>query len=449
MSRSVQYDVLIVGMGPAGIAAACAAAEGGRRTAIVDDNPAPGGQIWRGRLSEGDSPIFVPPPTNAARRCPVGAREPGQSPEDRQAAAWFRRLAAAGVECITGTQVVAQTDGNVLLAESGGVCRELAYDKLVLATGARESFVPFPGWTLPNVVGAGGLQALVTAGLPIAGKRVAVAGGGPLLFSVAAGLRQAGAKVILIAEQTCWSRLIRFGFALVRLAPGKLMQGLRYKWRLLGVPYRAGCWPVAAEGERQLERVTFRAGKKTWTEPCDYLACGFGLTPNTELPRLLGCRMEGGVVKVDPWQETSVPGVYCAGEPTGIGGVERALAEGQIAGHAAAGQPDRARRFFSTRARMRRFAGALNRAFALRDELRQLAAADTIVCRCEDVTRRQMASYTGWRPAKLHTRCGMGSCQGRVCGAAAQFLFGWEPDSVRPPIFPVSVESLAGVNGQE
>ena len=127
---------------------------------------------------------------------------------------------------------------------------------------------------------------------------------------------------------------------------------------------------------------------------------------------------------------------------TGVAGADCALVEGQIAGLAAAGLAGQGRAFFGQRASWHRFRDALNDAFALRPELRRLATADTVVCRCEDVRRETLASFENWRAAKLHTRCGMGTCQGRTCGAAAQFLFGWDNNSVRPPVFPVSVGAL-------
>jgi hypothetical protein len=145
---------------------------------------------------------------------------------------------------------------------------------------------------------------------------------------------------------------------------------------------------------------------------------------------------------VDEWQQTSVPGVYCAGEPTGIGGLELSLIEGQIAGLAASGQKEKARSLFGQREKWGRFAARLAKAFALRPELKSLPDNDTLLCRCEDVafgTARQQAS---WRAAKLQTRCGMGPCQGRVCGPAAEFLLGWNADSVRPPVFPALISSL-------
>ena len=164
--------------------------------------------------------------------------------------------------------------------------------------------------------------------------------------------------------------------------------------------------------------------------------------PNLELPALLGCRMGETGVAVDEYQSSSVAGVYCAGEVTGIGGLELALVEGEIAGLAAAGRLETARRRFGARESGRRFAAALERAFALRGELKTLPQPDTLVCRCEDVPLGRIRGCRGWREAKLHTRCGMGPCQGRVCGPALEFLQGWKVESVRPPVFPARVGSL-------
>lgn len=327
----------------------------------------------------------------------------------------------------------------MLYAERQEAPLELHYGKLILATGARERFLPFPGWTLPNVMGAGGLQAMVKGGVPIAGKRVVVAGSGPLLLAVAAYLRKRGAEVALIAEQTDWTRLARFGLAIAR-EPSKVLQGLSLKWALRGVPYRTGCWPVQALGENRLAEVVLKTTARTWREPCDYLACGFGLVPNIELPVLLGCKIQNGFVAVNEWQETSQPGIYCAGEPNGIGGVDLALIEGQIAGFAAAGLENQARRELPARSQALWLRTGLDQAFALRDELREIATPDTIVCRCEDVPLERMRAHTAWRSAKLQTRCGMGPCQGRICGPAAEFLLGWRQESVRPPIFPVRLD---------
>jgi NADPH-dependent 2,4-dienoyl-CoA reductase/sulfur reductase-like enzyme len=161
---------------------------------------------------------------------------------------------------------------------------------------------------------------------------------------------------------------------------------------------------------------------------------------------LLGCRVSEIGVEVDGEQRTSVPNVYCAGEPTGIAGLEAAMVEGEIAGLAASGKAAKATRLHRRRGAQMALGRAMDRAFALRGELRTLAEPDTIVCRCEDVRfaqlQRQAISQSGWTDAKLQTRCGMGACQGRVCGPALNVLFGWRNGSVRSPIFPVPIGAL-------
>jgi NADPH-dependent 2,4-dienoyl-CoA reductase/sulfur reductase-like enzyme len=412
---SQRYDVLIIGAGPAGIAAACVAAESGARVGVVDDNPGPGGQIWRGVAEHSPSP---------------------------QASDWYARLERAHVTHISGATVVAQPAPNVLTAECSTRTLFLEYGKLVIATGARERFLPFPGWTLPGVMGAGGLQALVKSGLSISGKRVVIAGSGPLLLAVADYLLRRGARILLIAEQAPARRVYAFAARLL-LHSAKARQALRLRCALAGIPYRLGAWPVAAGGAEKLEWVEVTSGSRKTRIACDYLACGFHLIPNVELAELLGCELAGSFVLVNEWQETAAPNVYCAGEPVGIGGLETALVEGQIAGYAAAGKSERARALFDERTRARRFADLLERTFALRDELRTLPAPETLVCRCEDIPHDRLAQYADWRGAKLYARCGMGPCQGRVCGPAAEFLFGWKVESVRPPIFPARIESLS------
>ena len=416
MRQAVAFDVVIAGAGPAGIAAACAIGEGARRVrvGVIDDNPGTGGQIWRGRAP------------------------------DKSAARWIDRFQRCGCELMAGTTIIASPRAGTLLAEdSSGEAIEIAYERLILATGARERFLPFPGWTSPRVMGAGGLQAMVKGGMPIAGKSIVVAGSGPLLLAVAATLRRYGATIALVAEQADWERLI--GFSRHLLGDwGKLRQAIGIKARLLGVPFQAGCWPVEAIDRGDSLRVRLRTAAAEMIElDCDYLACGFFLVPNLELAMLLGCAIDdrGGVV-VNAWQETNVGGIYAAGEVTGIGGLEKSLIEGAIAGHAAAGDRAAARRLFAARERARRFAAGLRRAFELREELKGLARPQTLVCRCEDVAFGRLAACRSMREAKLLTRCGMGACQGRVCGAACEFLFGWRDGSVRPPIFPAAVGNL-------
>jgi NADPH-dependent 2,4-dienoyl-CoA reductase/sulfur reductase-like enzyme len=412
--RVLNYDLVIVGAGPAGLAAACAAAESEASVAIVDETSWLGGQIWRGLKTQSSNP---------------------------QARKWIERFRQSNATVVDRTTVIASPKPGVLLAERDQQPLQIHFKKLILATGARELFLPFPGWTLPGVIGPGGLQSLAKNGWPVNEKRVVIAGSGPLLLAVAVGLKRLGATIVGIAEQASQASIRKFGLFLAA-NPTKLWQGIQLKLRLTGIPYRYGVWPIRAEGDQQISGVNLTDGQSTWTESCDYLACGFGLVPNVELPLALGCELKAGFVWVDSNQATSVPNVYSAGEPTGIGGVDCALIEGQIAGYAATNNDLKAQGLHSQRASRHRFRSALATAFALRPELKSLATDNTFLCRCEDVTIGRVRQFSSWRDAKLQTRCGMGACQGRICGAASKFILGWGMESVRPPVLPALVGSL-------
>jgi D-hydroxyproline dehydrogenase subunit alpha len=416
-SVQLSFDVAIVGAGPAGIAAAVTAAESGRNVVLIDDNPRPGGQIWR----DG-----------------IGASHP------KPASQWLERLAKSPMQAIGGARVFHAAPG-ILEVETDQSLLHIHHDKLVLATGARELFLPFPGWTLPNVVGAGGLQALVKSGLPVEGKRVVVAGTGPLLLAVAAYLTEHGANVVCICEQASRSSLATFGLTIAGF-PKKILEATTLRFKSRQTPYLTNSWPVAAIGTERLEAVRISENQRIREIKCDYLACGYHLVPNIELAQMLKCRLREGFVEIDDFQRTSQPEVYCIGEPTGIGGMELSVLEGRIAGHAVAGAKDAATRLFPSRAPYRKLAGAMKKAFRLRSELATLPQADTLLCRCEDVQFDHVRKFKSWKQAKLHSRCGMGPCQGRVCGAAATFLFGWNVDSLRPPVFPARCSSLAAIS---
>lgn len=410
----ITSEVLIVGGGPAGIAAAVAASERGDvKITILDNNSRLGGQIWRAEMGKLKSP---------------------------DASAFLDSLERDNVTIVNNASVFGH-DVDSLLAETPAGKLRLGYQKLILATGARERYLPFPGWTLPNVFGAAGLQALVKGGLNVQGRRIVVAGTGPLLLVAAEYLIARGANIVAICEQTSNRKLDKFALGLWR-NPSKAAQGIALRGKLRGVPYYKNSWVIAAAGTSELRGVTIHRFDRSEDIACDMLACGFHLVPNIEIAQLLGCRIVGGFVAVNEYQLTSIDDVYCAGEPTGIGGVDASLVEGRIAGLAATEQMGRARSLRRSRKHTDKFARALDHTFELRDELRTLSANSTIVCRCEDVQYGKLKEYRDFRTAKLQTRCGMGACQGRVCGAAVEFLFGWKDHSVRPPIFPVRMENL-------
>ncbi|MYM23323.1 FAD-dependent oxidoreductase [Duganella sp. FT135W] len=415
------FDVLIVGAGPAGLAAAHAAAAKGAQVGVIDDNPLAGGQIWRGG--------------------------PEKQSDARAPQLWHALHRADNVEFLQQTRVMYAPQPNHLLVQTPDAAHTVHYKKLILATGARERLLPFPGWTLPGVTGAGGLQALSKGGYPLAGKRVVVAGSGPLLLAAAATLKNKGAHIVAIIEQANTPALVRFAFGLLA-TPSKISQALQLASQLRGVPYLRNSYVHSAHGDGTLQSIQVQRGAERDQETlqCDYLACGYGLLPNVELAQALGCdtiKRDGQTaVAVDEWQQTSVEDVYCAGEGTGVGGVDLALAEGRIAGLAAVGDKAQAKQSFAGRAYWQRFAARLARAFALRPELRTLAGDDTIVCRCEDVCHGELRTHTAWRSAKLQTRCGMGPCQGRICGGATEILYGWRPDAVRMPISPTRISSI-------
>ncbi|MEJ2086143.1 MAG: FAD/NAD(P)-binding oxidoreductase [Acidobacteriota bacterium] len=413
MADRLVADVAVVGAGPAGIAAAVTASESGSGVVLVDESEAPGGQIWR---------PGVKGPAGRSRR-------------------WVERLQRPGIERIHEAAVVDVDSGPLLIVERRGVRLEIMAERVVLATGARELFLPFPGWTLPGVVGIGAAQALVKGGLSIRNVPTIIAGTGPLVLPAAASVAAAGACLDIVAEQIAAKELMRFAMALWRY-PHKWVEAARYRLRFLGCSYLTGHWVLSAHGDGRLQEVELTDGRRKWSQHCELLCCSYGLVPNLELPTLLGCRIEDESVIVDETQQTSIEGIYCAGEPTGIGGVELALCEGRIAGLAAAGTTPIPAGLLASRSRLDRFAQLLRSTFALRAELGERLTPSTTICRCEDVSWGQIDPEWDFRQAKLYTRLGMGCCQSRVCGPAMRHLCDWDSGSVRPPVKSCSLQTL-------
>ncbi|MFL6700037.1 MAG: FAD-dependent oxidoreductase [Vitreoscilla sp.] len=417
--------VVIVGAGPAGLAAATAVSAAGVDVLLLDAAPLPGGQIWRARRGEAAQPV---------------ARALGR----------LAHAASGSARVLAGTRVVMALPDRTLLIDGPQGARRLGWDQLILATGARERLLPFPGWTLPGVFGAGGLQALVKGGWPIGGRRVVVAGSGPLLLAAAATLRHEGARVVGLAEEAGTAALARFAGTLAR-HPRKALQALRLLSSLTGVPFMRGSRVVAAQGDGRVERVLVEGpGGRIRVLECDALAAGWGLVPQTELGQSLGCalaaRHGAQAIVVDEAQRTSIDGVYAIGECTGIAGAQAAQLQGEAAGRAVARELGAASPLPSGHAprlaREHAFAAAVATTFAAPADWAARLRDDTLVCRCEDVPWSALRDQPDLRSAKLATRCGMGHCQGRLCHDTLASVMHWPRLPVRPPLHPVPLAAL-------
>ncbi|MER5805848.1 NAD(P)/FAD-dependent oxidoreductase [Streptomyces mirabilis] len=477
----------VIGAGPAGLAASLAAVARGVRVTLIDSAPGAGGQFYRR------------PPAGLGARRPEALhhrwrtwRRLGDALAARVEAGTIRHLADHHVWCVEAVEPgelfepavpEAPPDtappparpgsaGFVVHALLGPLQEEpvtVRADAVLLATGGYEKVLPFPGWTLPGVVTAGGAQAMLKGGLVVPGQRAVVAGTGPLLLPVATGLAAAGVEVAALVESADPRAFLRRAVALAA-QPGKVAEGVRYGAQLLR--HHVRLLPrhtvVAAHGERRLDAVTVaaldthgRIGPGTERRiACDTLAVGHGMLAHIDLAESLGCRIDGLNVAVDEEQRTDVPGVWAAGETTGIGGAALSLAEGHIAGGSAAARltgtrpdPRTWARAARSRRRAREFFAALDTVYAPPAHWTEQVTDDTVVCRCEEVTAgavRNAVDELGAgdvRTVKLLTRAGMGWCQGRMCEPAVAGLAGCEQTPARRLLarpVPLGVLARAG-----
>ena len=417
--------LVVVGAGPAGLAAARAAARAGVDVLLLDAAPAAGGQVWRARRGVAARPVA---------RALAG-------------------LAQAGVRVLAGTRVVMALPDRTLLVDGPDGAFRLRWERLVLATGARERLLPFPGWTLPGVFGAGGLQALAKGGWPLSNHRVLVAGTGPLLLAAAATLRREGAILAGLADEAGPRALARFAGPLLG-RPAKAAQAVRLAWSLGGMRWLPGWQVAAAEGAGKVERVVLKKGERTLAIACDALAASWGLVPQTELGQALGCalapRFGADALAVDAAQRTNIDGVFAAGECTGVAGAVAAQLQGEIAGQAAAAElaappPPPPARLAARLAREHGFAAAVAATFPAPAHWRERLRDDTLFCRCEDVPWSALRDQPDLRSAKLATRCGMGHCQGRLCHDTLASVMHWPRLPVRGPLTPAPLASLLAI----
>ncbi len=451
------HDVLIIGAGPAGMAAALAAASLGLKTALLDEQPRAGGQIYRN----------------------VTTADPGVAsllgPDYTYGRALAERLASSGVEVRHGALVWDVARDLTVTTLRQGQTEQLRAPQLIVATGAMERPSPIPGWTLPGVMNAGAAQiALKTAGSVPAGT-VVLAGGGPLLLLVACQLLDAGATLAGIVETSPaanrWAALPHLPAALA--APATLIKGLRMVQRLraAGVPWFSGATQLVVEGKERAEAMCFTAAGRAYRLDASVVLLHHGVVPNTQLTRLLRVEHEWSDVqlawqpRVDEWGQTSLPGLRIAGDGASIGGALAAEARGTLA---ALGGAQALGRLSATECeeRARPAQKALRQQFRIRPFLDALyrtphwintPADGTVVCRCEEVTAGQVREMArqgcqGPNQTKFFSRCGMGPCQGRMCGiAVSQILADVQGKSVdevgayhiRSPLKPVPLASLA------
>ena len=475
---TVEADVAVVGAGPAGLAAAVAAAEAGAAVVVVDAGAQPGGQYWRHRPE-----TVEPNPDGKGHHgwrtyrdlrarfdaaCHTGRIRyvPGQQ-------VWMAEKAGAGFVVRTTPTVTAG-----LTSRKADVGSTVSARRLVLCPGGYDRQLPVPGWDLPGVMAAGGIQALIKGNGVLPGKRFVIAGTGPFLLPVAAGIAEAGGQVLAVLESSspkAWLPHLRAAAGV----PEKAVEGVEYAavFAQHRIPYRTRTIVTevlggsAASGVRTAKVDAddrARPGRERVYHDVDVVGFGWGFTPQMELPLSLEVETrldaDGSLIGVvTEHQESSIPGLFLAGEITGVGGATLAVLEGLTAGTSAAAATNSPAVLPGLRAmaRHRRFAEAMHRAHPVPAAWQDWLSPQTTVCRCEEVTAgeitgaREDLGASDARSLKSFTRAGMGWCQGRVCGYAAACL-GSGPGAVptieslsaaakRPLAAPVEIGELAAL----
>lgn len=448
------HDVAVIGAGPAGLAAAVSAAEQSANVVCIDAQYQPGGQYWRH------------PPED------VHPDDDGRGHHDWKTYVDLRSrfdaaVTAGNLRFFPGRHVwmVQQEDGFFTLRTTASTAsgersasgeRTVRAMRLVVAAGGYDRQLPVPGWELPGVMAAGGIQAFIKANGLLPGKRFVVAGTGPFLMPVAANIADAGGSVVAVCESTDLTGwLLHLGTA--ARVPSKGLEGAEYAAAFLRhrIPYRTRTAIIEIIGTDRVEAVrTVRLdragapvpGSERLIEDVDTVGLGWGFTPQLEIPVSLGAETrlddDGSLVGVvDETLRSTVPGVYLPGEVSGVGGAALAVVEGLIAGQAAAEsvtEPDggtarlkpaaATRKLIRKAAAYRSFARAMHLAHPVPAGWQDLLHPDTTVCRCEEVTAGEIAEANEHlcagdaRTVKSMTRAGMGWCQGKVCGFAVSCL---------------------------
>jgi len=454
------HVLIVIGAGPAGMAAAATASELGLRVALVDEQPRPGGQIYR-------NVGFVDPSVKTLL-----------GPDYAAGHALVERLGRANVDVHVGALVWDIDEDRIVTLHKSGQSERLRAPHLLVATGALERPSPIRGWTLPGVMNAGAAQIALKSGPSVPDGRIVLAGTGPLLLLVACQLLSAGAKVTALVETAPRTNFVPALRALpgALRTPGLLLKGLRMlaKLRLSGVAWYRQATELAIDGDWRAREFRFRHDGREVILPADVVLLHHGVVPNSQLTRLLCLEHKWDAAQLawrpsrDAWGLTALDGVWIAGDGGGIEGARAAEASGTLAALGIAytfGRINDVER----ESRARGWRKMLARERAVRPFLDALYRPpkwigsppdDTMVCRCEEVTAgkvREMAGLgcTGPNQTKFFSRCGMGPCQGRLCGlTVSQILAEARHENpqqigayrVRAPIKPIPLHSVAALD---
>lgn len=464
VANAAVASLAVIGAGPAGLAGALAAADVGLAVTLIDAGTQIGGQFYRqpaARLRAGR-----PQALHHGWRTWLSMRERFDA---HVAAGRIRHLADHHVWFAQRSESGHGFDVHALIGAEQSRSVSVRADAVLLATGAYEKVLPFPGWTLPGVVTAGAAQAMLKGSLVVPGRAAVVAGTGPLLLPVAVGLAQAGVRVSALIESADPRGLARLASVMIA-HPDKLVEATGYAAALarhrVRIRYRHTV--LAAHGTTRVESVTVaelcrdgtvRQGSERRIA-CDSLAVGHGLLPHLDVASALGARLVGGSgpsVWVDREQRTDVAGLWAAGEATGVGGSALAAIEGEIAGRSIAAtllvrrsDAVSSARLARSRRRLRDFFKAVDQVYSPPATWIDALTDETIVCRCEEVPAgavRAAARELGasdLRTVKLLTRAGMGWCQGRVCTPGVAAVAGCPQTVTHSPLArPVPLGVLA------
>lgn len=454
-------QVVVIGAGPAGLAAATLLAEQQVPVLLLDEQPVPGGQIYR----------------NIERAAATPALLTALGPDYRHGTQLAQRFRASGAEYQPGAQVWQVTPQREVWFSQGGKSQQLRAEAVILATGAMERPVPVPGWTLPGVITAGALQILLKSSALVPDEPFVIAGSGPLLYLLVQQCLAAGARPAAVLDTTARANERRS----LRHLPGVASshEGRRYlakglamlaTLRRSGVTRYRHVTDIRIDGHEAVAGISFRSDGAPHRVDARFVALHEGVIPAQQLPRSIGCDYMWDDVqrcfapKLDAFGNSSIDGVLIAGDAGGIGGARAAEHAGRLAAYETLrrlGRIDGARRdalaATDQRARqshlaIRRFLDVL---YAPRDEILR-PADDVTVCRCEEISAASVRAVVrqgclGPNQAKAFLRAGMGACQGRLCGPVVTELIAAErgvlPDAVgyyriRPPLKPITLGEL-------